>query len=63
MFCQSQAFPTEKNRFVWLFLIFKKSQRCLNKARISKYGFKQSQSGNPGAPHCGEVAPSHVMIN
>jgi len=27
MYCQSQAFPTEKNPdFVWRFLIFKKSQ-------------------------------------
>jgi len=46
MFCQSKTFcfPTEKKPdFVRLFLISKKSQSCLKKARISKSGFKKAK--------------------
>jgi len=47
MFFQNQAFQTEKKpekaRFVWLFLISKKSQRSSKTARISKSGFKKAK--------------------
>jgi len=46
MFCQSQAFMTEKSQkrpyFVWLFFIPKKSV-TLKKAGISKSGFKKGK--------------------
>jgi len=43
IFFEIQAFPTEKNRFLSVFFISKKSQRCSKKARISKPGFKKAK--------------------
>ena len=46
MFCQSQAFPTEKKTyFVWLFVKIKtlKKAKCVEKSQILKSGFKKSK--------------------
>ena len=43
MFCQSQAFPTEKNPdFVWLFL-FSKKAKYIKKSRISNPDSKKAK--------------------
>jgi len=46
MFCQNQVFPTEKKSKmpdVFCFFLFKKNDKYVKKARISKSGFNKAK--------------------
>jgi len=62
MFCQSQAFTTEKKpekaKFCLAFSDFQKSQRCSKEVRISNSGFKKAKV----ATLVSNPAPSFLLI-